>query len=309
MALANASALPAEARRFAVIIGAMKCGTTSMFEMLKQHPEVCAVREKDEAFFESDAAPHRVGEYVGRWKAVRPGQLLLDANVEYSKAPFISGVPDRIARSEIGAWRFIYLIREPISRIESQIRHGLYAGWGRSADEELTPDLIEFSRYAFQLDAWMRVFPRESVRVVVLEKFEAEPRSVLRGLCDFLAIDVNFDFHAPGTRYNQGSFFEAPSLIRGTAAHQGIRRVVKRIIPRPMITSARRLVSRLMTSSNASGTSDLGRWKLTDSEAAELRATLHEDVGRLQKDYGVDLDQWWPGWNLNDARPDPHDTW
>ena len=42
-------------KNFALIIGAMKCGTTSLFYYLSQHPEICSCREKEPEFFTNDA--------------------------------------------------------------------------------------------------------------------------------------------------------------------------------------------------------------------------------------------------------------
>ena len=34
-----------------VVIGAMKCGTTSLYRYLQQHPEICMSRTKEPNFF------------------------------------------------------------------------------------------------------------------------------------------------------------------------------------------------------------------------------------------------------------------
>ncbi len=39
---------------FALIIGAMKCGTTSLFSYLAQHPEISACQPKEPDFFSYD---------------------------------------------------------------------------------------------------------------------------------------------------------------------------------------------------------------------------------------------------------------
>ena len=42
---------------FAIIIGAMKSGTTSLFDLLSQHPEVAGSRSKEPDFFGSHQNP------------------------------------------------------------------------------------------------------------------------------------------------------------------------------------------------------------------------------------------------------------
>ena len=39
---------------FSIIIGAMKSGTTSLFEVLAQHPEICGAKKKEIDYFVKD---------------------------------------------------------------------------------------------------------------------------------------------------------------------------------------------------------------------------------------------------------------
>jgi len=299
---------PAKSRRFAVIVGGMKCGTTSLFEILKQHPELCGIAEKDQDFFTSDAAEDHPGAYLEQWPEASTGRVLLDASVSYTKAPLVAGVPERILGSGLGEWRFIYMVREPVSRIESQIRHGLYAGWGKSADDGLTDDLIHFSRYAYQLDVWTGVFSREDIHVVVLDEFEAHPAAVLRNVCEFVGVDPQFEFDSPRTRYNEGAFFESSKLVRAAATNPGVRRVVKALIPRGIVTRVRRMLAQRAASATGADRPSLGRWKLTPEEAERVRDHLRPDILRLHQHYGVEIDRWWAEWDLNPDRSDGSST-
>ena len=38
-------------RSYAIIIGAMRSGTTSLYEMLAEHPQICPCRTKEPHFF------------------------------------------------------------------------------------------------------------------------------------------------------------------------------------------------------------------------------------------------------------------
>ncbi len=50
----------------------------------------------------------------------------------------------------LGQYRFIYMLRNPLTRIESQLRHGLFAGWGKSLDAGIPDDAVYYSSYAMQ---------------------------------------------------------------------------------------------------------------------------------------------------------------
>ena len=139
------------------IIGAMKSGTTSLFQLLSQHPSISPCRTKEPEFFGSDFSESEWQEYDALWDwDEETHRYALEASTGYTKAPGSSGVFDRISNAPMGTSRFIYLIRHPLDRIDSQVRHALFEGWGQSLDDGVPQDAIDFSRYAFQLDqlAW-----------------------------------------------------------------------------------------------------------------------------------------------------------
>ena len=54
-----------EPKRFGLIIGAMKCGTTTLFNHLACHPQLAASRVKEPSFFCGD--DYRPGELMAEW--------------------------------------------------------------------------------------------------------------------------------------------------------------------------------------------------------------------------------------------------
>ena len=121
--------------RFVLIIGAMKCGTTSLYAYLGQHPQVCPSLEKESNFFIAERSwPRGLDWYHALWNWV-PGThtVALEASTGYTKRPMFEGVADRIASVDAD-FRFVYLMRDPIARVESHHRHDLLkAGRGAGA--------------------------------------------------------------------------------------------------------------------------------------------------------------------------------
>ena len=53
---------------YAIIIGAMKCGTSSLYSYLEGHPEICpAVGKEPEFFSENQALTLQVDNYSDLW--------------------------------------------------------------------------------------------------------------------------------------------------------------------------------------------------------------------------------------------------
>lgn len=273
-----------EPTAFAAIIGGMKCGTTSLFELLAQHPEVAPASEKEPDFFSSVANPADEWErYTALW-SWNPDRhrIALEASTSYAKYPWVKDVPERIA-STGRPFRFIYLVRDPVRRIASQVRHGLYDGWGRSLDEGLTDDLIDFSRYAAQLDRYTAIFPAEHVLVLTLEELQSDPDPVLRRTCEFLGLSPDHRFVGSEEPRNTGDFYQVPGPVAKLARNRAAKALVNHVLP----SGARHRLRKALARMSAREPDAIGRYRLDEGEVRHVRSMLADDMARLRDHYGV----------------------
>lgn len=277
---------------FVFIIGAMKCGTTSLFEILSQHYQICASKAKEPDYFTEDKNDEALDKYLALWNwKQNTHSIALESSVAYSKAPYISGVPERIDKAKLGQHKFIYILRHPLSRIESQIRHGLFAGWGKSLDDGIPDDAINFSRYAMQLEEYLSYFSRDSIMLVTLEEFMSNPNEVLVRMCQFLSIDDNFQFTEVTKTRNSGDFFNATANL-SKVTQSGIGQfIAQKLLP----AKAKNMIRNMIAGSNRNSKprSDLGRWKLTPEEKETALKLLAEDLIKLEADYDIDIQKHW----------------
>jgi hypothetical protein len=269
---------------FAIIIGGMKCGTTSLFDVLAQHPEVCGSKVKEPDFFSSELDPARDWPtYLALWDwDPTRHRIALEASTSYAKYPHVKDVPEKIASVERASFRFIYMLRDPVARISSQVRHALYGGWGAPLDDGMTEDLIDFSRYAMQADRYVDRFSRERILLLTLEEFTDRPYHVLRRVCRFLEIDPEHAFVRAEEPRNTGGLYTMPPLVAGLARNP-VARLFVDLLPRSARHRLRESLARL-----GRRTPDTrGRWKLDDEERQEVRRILADDMARLRDDYGV----------------------
>jgi hypothetical protein len=284
---------------FAMVIGGMKCGTTSVFDLLAQHPEICACRVKEPGYFAEVEDPRAEwSRYLSLWDwDPNRHAVALEASTNYAKYPWIKGVPERIAASPAESVRFIYMVRDPIQRIASQVRHGVYDGWGQSLDEGISEDLIDFSRYAMQADRYAAVFPREHILIVPLEEFKTQPDAVLERICAFLGISTTFQFQSSDEPRNVGTFYTVSPTVAQLAKNPVIKGVVDKMLPR----SVKHQLRKWLAKSGASDQNAIGRWQLSPGEIEQVRELLSEDMSSLREHYGVNA-----SW-LAAAERTPHD--
>jgi hypothetical protein len=191
-------------KQFALIIGAMKAGTTSLYDHLVTHPEIARCQVKEPNFF-SRTGEWRKGpeRYYDFWPNFDPARhrYALEASVAYAKFPRNRAVAPRI-RSFDAQFRLLYIVRDPVDRIESHIAHNIAKGRVTAKDyAAMLPDALNVSRYAFQLDRVREVLG-ETPLLLDFAELRDDPASTLRRCVDFLGIDPGFAF-APREPSNQ----------------------------------------------------------------------------------------------------------
>jgi hypothetical protein len=194
----------------AVILGAQKCGTSSLHNYLTQHPGVTAPLRKEVHYFDVNYAR---GEAWYRGHFGRQGEpgLNLDSSPYYLFHP---AVPARMHQLLPDA-RLVVLLRDPARRAYSHYWHERDKGredlsfeaaidaepqrLGRSG-QQLADGEIERSRehqlhsylargrYAEQLERWFGFYPRASIHVLRFEDFARDPLAGLNDTLSFLGL-------------------------------------------------------------------------------------------------------------------------
>lgn len=180
-----------------LIVGAQKCGTTSMHEILAAHPETNMSRVKEINYFTNSTKHERGLTYYSSYFANIESKATGESSPGYICFP---GVPDMI-KNELGQIKIIILLRDPIKRAFSQYwdnrRH--LKEWQTEKeiiDKYLEPEYSPgrkgyFSRgvYAPQVEKYIALFGRENVKVVVLEELLKNQKSFLQGIYTFLGLN------------------------------------------------------------------------------------------------------------------------
>lgn len=165
-----------------MIIGAMKCGTTSLAAQLGTQDGLFMTDPKEPYYFSDDPVFAQGPDwYAGLFADAAPGDLTGEATTHYTKRP---DYPDTIARIQAAglAPKLIYMIRNPMVRIVSHYIHAWSEGWLRDPIEtalESYPRLVEYGLYGWQIAPWIDAFGPEAVLLTSLERQKLEPKAEL----------------------------------------------------------------------------------------------------------------------------------
>ena len=173
-----------------VIIGAMKCGTTTLHVQLGAQPGFFMSEPKEPCFFSDDMMFARgAAWYQGLFAGAREGDLRGESSTHYTKLPTYPRTIKRL-RSELGDdLRFVYVMRHPVDRLVSHYVHAWTENEVRvSIDEVATshPGLVDYGRYAMQLGPWIEAFGHDRVLPVFFERMTSRPQEELERICAFL---------------------------------------------------------------------------------------------------------------------------
>lgn len=189
-----------------LVIGAMKCATTTLYQDLSLNPKIfLAVKEL--GLLKSPNVLSESGRkaYASHFAAAKPGQLRGDISTEYSKSPQYPDVASH-SRQLLGAdAKVIYMVREPVARLLSHHQHMMNARGDERMGEDVNieidkrPELIDYSRYAMQLEPWMQNFDRKNIHLIVFEEYVRNRAKVADIVFDFLGVPrVDLQLDADG---------------------------------------------------------------------------------------------------------------
>jgi hypothetical protein len=162
----------------AVVIGAMKCGTTALSRYLDLHPQIAMAPAKEVDFFSLNW--HRGTEWYASHFDATAG-VRGEASPGYT-SPDHPHVARRMAATLPDA-RLVYLVRSPADRAVSHYAHHAREGAERRPVDEAVLDpasqYVARSRYFERLAPFLEVFSPEQVMVVVSERLLRDRRRQL----------------------------------------------------------------------------------------------------------------------------------
>ncbi len=177
-----------------IIIGGLKCGTTSIHHYLGLHPDIQMSKPKELNFFVTE----QNWDLGLNWYASRFDDRFKvrgESSPHYTNQPRFQHAAERIHEHCPDA-RLIYMVRDPIKRILSHWVHATGAGY---ETRELEPTLadeesayVRRSQFWMQLQPYLELFGPEQIAVIAQEELQRERDETMRRAFGFAGVDDTF---------------------------------------------------------------------------------------------------------------------
>lgn len=234
------------------IVGHQKCGTTALFMMLSEHPQVFMSDVKEPWYFGRELRsrfgkpstrnrPTTLEDYLSLFTPAAPGQIVGEASPQSIRS---ERAPREIAELRPDA-RIIVLLREPAAFLrslhlqlvathiedEADFARAIQLEQARRAGKHIprrsvSPQSLLYSehvRYSEQLQRLHEVFPREQVLVLIYEDFRRDNEAVVRQVLGFLGVDPTVAIAPvetkPLTEVRSMRLHQLRRMIRGAHLH------------------------------------------------------------------------------------------
>jgi len=285
-----------------LIVGAAKCGTTSLFRYLSQHPEIFMPRWKEPSFFIGDPFKplNRATKsvYYKLFNGVRQETAVGEASVAYL---FDKAAPNLI-KEALGDIKIIILLRDPVQMSYSLYNHQvrkegeLLNNFEAALDaEKYRQNNLSFRKHCYgwhanyyyyqrslyyeQIKRYLEIFNPDDVLIIRFEDMAADPVNISRKTYRFLGVDDSFlpeiKIHNPaGEIFKIPKFWQDKGLLIQTTSFIFSLNSLKKIW----------LLVR-----------NVGRKKpppINPKTVISLRNRLQDDICRLEKLIGKELSAW-----------------
>jgi len=291
------------------ILGAPKCGTSTLYEMLRSNPSLYLPESKIEPhFFAPDIALHKrhptLESYLSLFAKAPPNTLIGEASTWYL---YSCVAIDRILEFDPGA-KCIMLLRNPVNMAQSMHAFNLVKRHENEADFETAWSLMETRRIGRNLPphvvdpAFVQYFdacalagaveracarvPKEQLLILIYEEFFADPAVGLAQVCRFLGVPPHQVKDVP--RANPNRAWRYPKLAELFIHPPGALRALYG----PAKHAANSLGLRPAQMLNLLNTSYAPRATLRPEFRAQLQEAFAENNTRMREILDQPLEAW-----------------
>jgi hypothetical protein len=283
------------------VVGAPRCGTTSLWSWLKAHPEIFMSAQKELFFFDSDlrtvpATTISLEKYLRNFSAAGDEKKIGEATASYLRS---ERAPKAIKVFNPGA-QIIIMLRNPVDVMYSLHSSALYGlepvthfGAALAADARRgNGERIgyrEFADFPDQVQRYLDVFGPENVHTIIYDDLKADPAIVYQNALRFLG--VRLDFNPEFVVMSPNERVRNVRLQRTLARPpQALRRISGALVPPSLRSRIRYALLKCNVEVSPRPPMDPGLRK-------RLQREFEPKVEQLSKLLGRDLCGWHKDWN------------
>lgn len=173
-----------------IIIGAMKCATSTLYTQLADQPGIFMTEPKEPNFFSNDEIWSKgINWYASLFAEAEDTAVAGEASTHYTKLLAYPETVHRIADNLEDDVKFVYVMRHPIDRLISHYMHEYISNvFTEPLDQAIdtNPELIEYGLYAQQLEPFIARFGQSRILPVFFDRLLTSPQVELERICKFI---------------------------------------------------------------------------------------------------------------------------
>lgn len=287
-----------------IVAGAPKCGTTSLYHYLSQHPEIYLPDQKELHYFArqellahtggpgDEAAVRNVCRsascYEDFFRPAEDGQTIGEVTPSYFVYPESA---DRILRDCGKEMKILVMLRNPVEKAYSQYLHLVKEGREtlpfpealKAESERAGQRYNDFwrytqsSMYADRMEYFLDSFGRDRVKVVLFEDFIADTGRELEKICEFIQVNSSFEFDT-SRKYNPSGVPMSETFARFISGDSAIKKIIGYLTPDLLKSGIYERVMRANTGKKP---------KLSPETRGKLKTVFKPDIRQLESLLGL----------------------
>ena len=280
-----------------LIIGAQKAGTTSLYEYIKQHPDVYFSEIKEITYFVVDKYYKKGIEYFHSFFSKYNNEKIIASSYVHMLPS--QDAPERVLEYNKNM-KFIIMLREPVSRAYSSYNYAIKNDWENIQNSFLETielekkrierkeyDLMYFEngKYFKHIKYWNTYFPKDNFLILKDSELRSNGQEVVNKIFDFLKIrrykiNTNQEYNKAGivrVKWLQ-SFLLNKSVIKkviGSFFSEGLRVWIRSVVFKKIYS--------LNQINKANTPLDLNTEK-------QIRLYFEDDLKQLAEEYGISFE-------------------
>jgi len=282
-----------------LIIGAARSGTTSLYEHLAAHPEVCFSATKEPPHFSIDEHYEKGPAHLHRFFSHYKGEPIVATADTYL---FIHHKAILRVANYNPKMRILIMLREPVARAYASFQYAQNNGYEsvrRSFSESMqleheelnTEDIQAYnnrahlltSMYHKHISKWLNYFPHWQIKILTLDDMKNHPEKFFTDLYNYLEIAPTSTpeaHHVNAARTARSKQIQQMLLNR----NHPMRRMLKFVLP---VKAKERLMhSGLIEKLKRANSKDRIYKPISDQEKALAKKYLQADITRFRNEFG-----------------------
>jgi hypothetical protein len=269
-----------------VFIGSPKCGSTYIYQLLKEHPEVGISSSKDGlrgGYFKDTSTEEQRDQILYFSRKNKQARVFGEFREGYIKS---SGIEKNILKDN-PEMKILFAVRNPYERAFSNYRHGMLLG--HLNGDYLNTHITASGYYYKNIKPYVDAFGKEKILLLSFDELKNNPAAYREKLYSFLNINTDFSPSTEGKKLNDTRF---KGTNAGKFFHKKLMPFLKKIGLKKILKSSAVLRSIFYKTANFIGEhSSINTEKLLSKKEflQSIEGIYDEDLKKLKDEFGITL--------------------